>query len=255
MLSIAKRTTIGMLLLLILPVVTILSGWEWRPETAFLGLKGLFWLTETVTRPWGIMTHFILFIVFIWCLRFRLKAALMLFAILSVAIIGGQTVKSFIKQRVQEPRPFVVWLEKSHGIKTAQFYHMDRKMRGAIVDKQLQGDTHLPVWLRNHWRKETGFAFPSGHTLFAASWALLGVGLLWPRRRIVLVGILMLWAGGVMASRMVLGMHWPRHLIVAALISWLLVTFACWLTQRWCGSLAPPREEQREIASRSQSGE
>jgi membrane-associated phospholipid phosphatase len=29
---------------------------------------------------------------------------------------------------------------------------------------------------------ETGFAFPSGHTMFAASWALLAIGLLWPRR-------------------------------------------------------------------------
>jgi phosphatidylglycerophosphatase B len=77
--------------------------------------------------------------------------------------------------------------------------------------------------LRKHWQKETGFAFPSGHTMFAASWALL-LGC-WPRRRTVTIVILLVWATGVMGSRLLLGMHWPRDLVVATLISWLLV---CW---------------------------
>ena len=36
----------------------------------------------------------------------------MLFAILAAAILVGQGVKSWIKDKVQEPRPFVIWLEK-----------------------------------------------------------------------------------------------------------------------------------------------
>ncbi len=51
------------------------------------------------------------------------------------------------------------------------------------MKEQLAGQQNIPVFLRQHWQKETGFAFPSGHTMFAASWALLAVGLLWPRRR------------------------------------------------------------------------
>ena len=86
--------------------------------------------------------------------------------------------------------------------------------------------------------------------MFAASWALLGVGLLWPRRRTVTLAILLIWASGVMASRMVLGMHWPRDLVVATLISWLLVTCAVWLAQKLCGPLRPPVEEKKEIAER-----
>jgi phosphatidylglycerophosphatase B len=54
----------------------------------------------------------------------------------------------------------------------------------------------------------------------------------------------------VKRSRLLLGMHWPVDLIVATLISWLLVTFATWITQRVCGPLTPPKEEQQEIASR-----
>ncbi len=60
----------------------------------------------------GVITHVILCGWFLWCLRFRLRAAIMLFAILGRAIIVGQGVKSWVKERVQEPRPFVVWLEK-----------------------------------------------------------------------------------------------------------------------------------------------
>jgi hypothetical protein len=108
--------------------------------------------------------------------------------------------------------------------------------------------------LRKHWQKETGFAFPSGHTMFAASWALLGVGLLWPRRRWVTLALLLTWATAVMGSRLALGMHWPQDLIVATLISWLLVTLATWLAQRFCGPLSPPGEEAQDIKKGGSAG-
>ena len=88
--------------------------------------------------------------------------------------------------------------------------------------------------------------------MFAASWALLAVGLLWPRRRTLTIVFLLIWATGVMGSRLLLGMHWPRDLVVATLISWLLVTLATWLAQRVCGPLTPPVQEEKEIAQREQ---
>ena len=176
----------------------------------------------------------------------------MLFAILAAAILVGQGVKSWVKDRVQEPRPFVVWLEKTHHIPVDEFYTLKRKDRGHLVKEQLAEQQDIPTFLRKHWQKETGFAFPSGHTMFAASWALLGVGLLWPRRRTLTIVFLLTWATGVMGSRLLLGMHWPRDLVVATLISWLLVTLATWLAQRVCGPLTPPVQEKKEIAQREQ---
>lgn len=79
-------------------------------------LKGLFWVTETVTAPWGIVTSVLLGGWFLWCLRFRLKPAIGLLVILSMVIVVGQGLKSLIKEQVQEPRPFVVWLEAEHHI-------------------------------------------------------------------------------------------------------------------------------------------
>ena len=252
MLSIARRTAVGAGILLIMPVTVWISGWQWEPGTNSAWLKALFWITETVTQPWGIITHALLCGWFLWCLRFRLRPAIMLFAILAGVILVGQGLKSWVKDRVQEPRPFVVWLEKTHHVPVDDFYNLKRKERGELVKEQLTEQQAVPTFLRKHWQKETGFAFPSGHTMFAASWALLGVGLLWPRRRTVTIAILLVWATGVMGSRLLLGMHWPRDLAVATVISALLVILATWLAQRWCGPLTPPDQEEQEIAERSE---
>lgn len=252
MLSIVKRTMAGAGLLLIMPLIVLLSGWQWQPGADSRWLKVLYWVTETVTQPWGIITHVVLCLWFLWCLRFRLKAALMLFAILGAAILIGQGVKTWVKGQVQEPRPYVVWLEKTHHIPVDEFYTLKHKARGKLVKEQLIDNTEIPVFLRKHWQQDTGFAFPSGHTMFAASWALLGMGLLWPRRRTVTIAILFVWASAVMGSRLLLGMHWPRDLIVATLISGLLVAFATMLAQRLCGPLTPPPQENREIAEREE---
>ncbi|HCK1944197.1 TPA: phosphatidylglycerophosphatase B [Escherichia coli] len=250
--SIARRIAVGAALLLVMPVAVWISGWRWQPGEQSWLLKAAFWVTETVTQPRGVITHLILFGWFLWCLRFRIKAAFVLFAILAAAILVGQGVKSWIKDKVQEPRPFVIWLEKTHHIPVDEFYTLKRAERGNLVKEQLAEEKNIPQYLRSHWQKETGFAFPSGHTMFAASWALLAVGLLWPRRRTLTIAILLVWATGVMGSRLLLGMHWPRDLVVATLISWALVAVATWLTQRICGPLTPPAEENREIAQREQ---
>ncbi|MEQ9917441.1 phosphatidylglycerophosphatase B [Pectobacterium aroidearum] len=248
MYEIAKRTTIGAVLLLIMPMIIWMSGWQWQPEYNGLWLRVLFWITETVTSPWGILTSIVLSIWFLWCLRFRLKPALGLLVIMAITVLIGQGIKSVIKEWVQESRPYVVWLEKNHQVDDSYFYSLPRKERSELVKTQLQDQTQIPQWLRSHWQFETGFAFPSGHTMFAATWALLGVGLLWARRHYKTVVILMLWASGVMGSRLVLGMHWPQDLVVATLISWLLVVVASWLAQRWCGPLSLQYEEIKEQA-------
>ncbi|MHA7846757.1 phosphatidylglycerophosphatase B [Serratia sp. D1N4] len=253
MLEIAKRTASGALVLLLMPLVIWFSGWQWQPGGNNGLLKGLFWVTETVTAPWGVLTSLIFSSWFLWCLRFRLKPAIGVFMLLLASIAIGQGVKSVIKDRVQEPRPFVVWLESAHQVDEKYFYSLNRKERRALVKEQLQDQTLVPKWLSKHWQFETGFAFPSGHTVFAATWALLGVGLLWPRRHYKTVAVLMVWAMGVMASRLMLGMHWPRDLAMAVVIGWLLVTIACWLAQRWFGPLTIPLQEQQEIADREQS--
>lgn len=90
MLLIARRTALAAALLLVMPLTVWLSGWLWQPGLPVAWLKSLWWVTETVTQPWGIITHVVLCAWFLWCLRFRLRAALILFLILAAAILVGQ---------------------------------------------------------------------------------------------------------------------------------------------------------------------
>lgn len=254
MYDIARRTAVGAGVLLMPPVLVWATGWQWRPGTSGPWLRALFWMTETVTSPWGVLTSAILTGCFLWCLRFRLKPALGIVVIMVVTVLLGQGVKSLVKDRVQEPRPYVMWLEQQYQIDERYFYSLPRKARAELVKEQLKGQHQVPKWLRRHWQVETGFAFPSGHTMFAATWALLAVGVLWARRHYKTVVVLMAWAAAVMASRLALGMHWPQDLIAATLISWLLVVMACWLAQRWCGPLTLlPQETAPDAGNKNAS--
>ncbi|WON78700.1 phosphatidylglycerophosphatase B [Serratia sp. UGAL515B_01] len=250
MLEVAKRTAAGAIVLLLMPLLVWFAGWQWQPGGDNRLLKGMYWITETVSSPWGGISSLLLSGWFLWCLRVRIKSAIGLFILLSAAIVIGQGIKSTIKNQVQEPRPFVLWLESTYHVDEKYFYSLSRKERSTLVKEQLQSQTQVPSWLSRHWQSETGFAFPSGHTMFAASWALLGLGLLWPRRHYKTVTVLMVWAFGVMASRLLLGMHWPRDLAMAVAISWLLVTMASWLAQRWFGPLTIPPQESQKMTKR-----
>ncbi|PVZ84797.1 phosphatidylglycerophosphatase B [Serratia sp. S1B] len=245
MLEITKRIIGGGILLLLLPLLVWLSGWQWQPGGNEKVLKVLYWVTETVSLPWGILTSLLLGGWFLWCLRFRLKPSIGIFMLLMVAMLSGQGIKSVMKEWKQEPRPFVMWLESNYHIDEKTFYSLPRKERGMLVKEQLQDQQDVPVWLINHWQSETGFAFPSGHTLFATTWALLAMVMLWPRRHYKTVTLLMLWAYGVMASRLLLGMHWPKDLMMSVVISGLLVAIVSRLAQRWCDPFSEPMKSRR----------
>lgn len=243
MLTIARRTLVGAVLLLIMPVIVWISGWQWQPGIASGWLKPLFIMTETVTRPWGILTTIVLCGWFIWYLQPQVKPALFLLAIMIITVVGGQSAKSLIKGSVQEPRPYVLWMEKNYGINDSDFYHRSRQARSEQVKQLVASDSRLPDWLKQHWAFETGFSFPSGHTLFVGCWALLAVGLLWPRRHFTSVVVIFIWADLVMGSRLLLGMHWPRDLVASICMSWILVTLAIWLVQRVYGSFLETEEQ------------
>lgn len=250
MLDIVKRTTFGAVVLLLMPAAVWISGWLWTPGGNPAVLRPLYWITETVSKPWGILTTVILCAWFLWCLRFRIKPATGLIVIIAASVLVGQYTKDFIKSEVREPRPYVAWLGTGYQMNVDAFYALKGKARSAQVKEVLAHDTQIPHWLNKSWQADTGYAFPSGHTMFAATWALLGVGLLWRRKHYKTVSVLMVWAIAVMGSRLVLGMHWPRDLMASVGISWILVTVACWLTERYIGPLTPVPAEKQEIQAR-----
>ncbi|WP_192457090.1 phosphatidylglycerophosphatase B [Musicola keenii] len=228
MLYFARRIVVGALLLLVIPLLVWASGWQWKPELSGWWLRPLFWITETVSAPWGFLTALVLSAWFLWRAGLGRRQALALWCVLIGTITLGQVVVECVKVWVQEPRPFVVWLERAHQIAVQDFYTLPGSARGELVAAQLQQATSLPDWLKLHWQKGSGYAFPSGHAMFVASWALLAAGVLGGRHRYGTVALLMLWAVAVMISRLVLGMHWPRDLVASTIISALLSMLAGW---------------------------
>jgi undecaprenyl-diphosphatase len=73
------------------------------------------------------------------------------------------------------------------------------------------------------WETELywGSSFPSGHTLAVAAFAIavaVCVGRIWPAAYRLTLSIAILWISLVALSRLVLGVHWPTDVLVAACI-------------------------------------
>ncbi|QUI98405.1 phosphatase PAP2 family protein [Salmonella enterica subsp. enterica] len=185
---------------------------------------------------------------------FRLARHIMLFGDPRRGDYRRQGVKSY-KERVQEPRPFVVWLSKNAHIPVDEFCAHFKAYRTRHLVKEQLPQQNIPVFLRVSTGKRDGLAFPSGHTMFAASWARF-----WPwvcamaaqtdfHHRVLLV-----WATGVMGSRLLLGMHWLRDLVVHAHLPRLLVTPATRWRKGIC-TLMLPREEGKKLLNASRKAD
>lgn len=233
MLNVVKRAAFGALLLIILPVAALLSGWFWQPSGDQLYLHIGYWITETSGYPWAILTCAVLALFFVWILKLQAKNGVLLVTLLAAAILSGQIIKSSIKESVEEPRPFVIWLEKEYHIDDVDFYNLPRDERAQTIKNELSNDARIPSWLKGHWQRETGYAFPSGHTLFATTWALIALVLLWPGRHYIAITLFMSWAVIVGASRLILGMHWPLDLILATILSFVIAIGVGWAALRY----------------------
>lgn len=99
------------------------------------------------------------------------------------------------------------------------------KSAAQLLPTQLRDDPITPNWLKSHWQAETGYSFPSGHTIFAVMWAFIIVGFMTrekdPKTAVAIV-IMTLWAGLMMISRLRLGMHFPIDLFVSTIIAYIV---------------------------------
>lgn len=210
----------GMLILLLLPLSLWLYGWHWLPAKPDGWQFILFAFTETVTRPAGIITTLLLGSWLLWKLRHDQRSIRQrLVVVLSVILVvwGGQGINSLIKQQVREARPYVVWLQSETALSAQDFYQLQAGKRSAVVRQLTRGNPLLPGWLTRHWAAETGYSFPSGHSMFAACWALLMLFWLWPRGHVFSVVLTFIWAILVIWSRMALGMHWPQDVSMSVI--------------------------------------
>lgn len=203
-----------------------ITGWRWAPgDGAWVAAAVV--VTNSAGFPLAIATSVALAALFVLSLKLARPRAVLAFVLMGAAAIAcGQGIKSLLKNTFQAPRPYVSWLGQDRALDSAAFYKMPRNARAAWLEKELAREARVPAVLRGHWQRETGFSFPSGHTSFVATWAMLGGALLWPRGRgsRVLCCAIVAWALGVEATRLALGMHWPQDVAASVLLGWVIVT-------------------------------
>ncbi|VFP83178.1 phosphatase PAP2 family protein [Candidatus Erwinia haradaeae] len=229
MMKTLKHTTLSAFILLLIPLIVTITEWQWKPFHVDCGSKLLFLVAETITYPWVLWTTLILVSLFGWCLRCGSKSLLLLSVLMTVSLVTGQSIKILLKDHFHSVRPYYLWLQ-SHNLEKVTIFSNKKSLdTKEIWHEYVLSNQTFPPWLIRHWHEATQFSFPSGHTIFSATWALVGTGLLWPRRCYFTVIAVMIWAATVMSSRLAFGMHWSRDLFASVVLSWVLSIFTCWI--------------------------
>ncbi|MGJ7072529.1 phosphatase PAP2 family protein [Morganella morganii] len=240
--NLTKPFIAGVILLMLVPLVTLLTGWRWQPSGDDDLLRGLWHLTDTAAYPLAIIVSLIFCILFVRLFRGSRKQALRAAALILVVVAAGQGIKVAMKNTIKEPRPYVVWLAQQNIVSEEGFYDLSRKARVQLLENTVKNHYQVPGWLLKHWKSETGYAFPSGHALFASAWALILFVFFTAQGRRGLAGVILLW--GILAeySRLALGMHWPSDIIMSVIINAILAgIFFIWLNrQKENGVQLPP---------------
>lgn len=227
--TIVKRLTWLMGLLLLIPILAWVLQWHWAADLTYHAWDyPLYLLTETGSAPYfALLFSLFLGLLLVLLCRDRRHSLLLLFLATFTLHAGTQIIKSGIKELSQEPRPYMgymVQLADGELDNLEPFYRNNRQARGEIIHFLTQEDSHTPLYLLNHWRSETGYSFPSGHSLFAVCWLFLFIGFLTRERNkhTVLVGMLMTcWALLMLISRLRFGMHYPLDLLASILLAYL----------------------------------
>ena len=233
-----KRLSLYMLLLCLVPFFVWGFSYRWHGNGQLSEADyWLYLLTETGSAPYALITCALFALVFRFLFRSR-KQWLFAVSVMAISVAATQALKTGLKAVFQEPRPFVTYLAEQNNSSTESFYQNERAQR-ALIAKDFYSQTDTPAWLIHHYENETGYSFPSGHTLFAATWLMLAVGftqLTGNRSRAakLLIGAMLAWSLLMLISRLRLGMHYPIDLLVAIITAWLvnLIIFGFLLKKR-----------------------
>lgn len=225
-------------LYLLIPLYFAFTQSAWTPADLTIASFFLFSITQLATFPYALLTCFILLIVFGFLWRVKNKADwIKLALLLGFAIILGQGIKEVVKSTTKEPRPYVTWLMQApitqdETLSVNYFYQLNKPERQQFIAQNVSQRFDVPTWLSAHWQKETSYSFPSGHVLFATSWAFLALFLLGFKAHSFTVSLLVLFGALMEISRLQLGMHHPIDVMASALLSFLIALLILFLMRK-----------------------
>lgn len=225
-------------LYLLIPFYFAIMQPIWSPASLSAFSFPLFWITEIGSFPYELLSCFIflLFFAFLWRTN-TLKSFIKLAILLACAIILGQAIKEGIKTTTKEPRPYVVWITQpkitqEQNTSVNYFYHLNKPERQQFIAQITQDRFDVPTWLSTHWQDETGYSFPSGHSLFALTWAFLALCLFRFKSHPIFVSLMVIFGALMEISRLQLGLHYPIDVATSAVISAIIACLTLCIAKR-----------------------
>lgn len=140
-------------------------------------------------------------------------------------------IKTTLKTTFEAPRPFVEELVNLGSISTStEFYQLSDPEKLKVID-----DVSLNVdkWRLQEWQDGSDYSFPSGHMLFAVVVTIFWAPVLIIKRYYCLAAMSVIWASGVGASRLWLGMHRLEDLYASIVIALILCMLAPKITRMY----------------------
>ncbi|MDD1780150.1 phosphatase PAP2 family protein [Enterovibrio sp. ZSDZ35] len=154
----------------------------------------------------GFLITTALFCLIPFVLKWPRKKVLTMLMCFGVVLGASFVTKTVVKRLTQEPRPYTQTLAELGKVPSAEAFYQGTP---ASRDEILSTASHdISPWRMMHWKGETNYSFPSGHTIFAAAAAIFWGAILMVEGYRVLGWLVVGWSGIVAASRMWLGMHW-----------------------------------------------
>lgn len=233
------KVCIVIALYLIIPIYFALTHSIWTPDALSAFSFPLFLVTELGTFPYIILSCFVFLLcfAFLWPAR-TLVNFIKLAILLAFAILLGQMIKEGVKSVTKEPRPYTIWLVQltqkvdNSDVLPVDFYSLKKSEKKEFIATATESRFDVPTWLSGHWQKETGYSFPSGHVLFATTWAFLALCLLSFKSHPVFVSLMVVFAGLMQLSRIQLGAHFPVDVATSIILSALIALFILFIAKR-----------------------
>lgn len=236
MIALSRQKIIIMLLavleLLLIPIILWLADWQWQLDETFDNVdQVLFWITESGSAIiYAALTS--LFLVLILSVFARQTPWIIIVFTALFLLMSTQIIKTGLKVFYKEPRPYTGYLIEQ-GVNLDHFYQEKRSVRKELVISAVEDNATMPQYLKNHWSKEVGYSFPSGHTAFAMTWLMMFILILPMNRKRdwVLFSIVYAWTALMMISRIRFGMHYPIDVFVSTLYVPIVCVIYAKLTQ------------------------
>ncbi len=236
-------------LLLALPGFLLLTQQQifpWLDLTSSIS-RILFYLTTTGTAPYAVITVFVFFGLSFFCVSKPYWGRMVIAVIFSLCM--SLQLNHALKSYFQEPRPNLTWLasqvdtvidlntfyteksiQRSELIYTALKQYQDSMNQNSLVTKPRLKVSPI---IQHHWQHEVGYAFPSGHTIFATTLVLTASYYLLLSGASVLNIVLIMWGVSMGLSRMLLGMHWSQDVFASTCLAMILSTISIYFVEKY----------------------